>query len=199
MTRKLSILMLIPCHALALIACSPAAVTHPDTSLSPSEIAPPSSPDHNPTEVPAETTETTTPLMTSTTVTEPTSERKAAPDAGDGSLTKDGPAKASQSGTPPQGRPYTWQDGDRTITVLLQPNLEVGVDGKITARPSVLPDNGNLENCETSHPRNLPTGLVNPMRIPFQRFQCLAKRIVTVPKPQRDTAISANQQSYTDA
>ena len=32
---------------------------------------------------------------------------------------------------PVEGQPYTWQDGDRTLTALLQPDLMVGEDGKI--------------------------------------------------------------------
>ena len=31
-----------------------------------------------------------------------------------------------------EGRPYTWEDGDRTLTVLLQSGLTVGDDGEIT-------------------------------------------------------------------
>ena len=33
-----------------------------------------------------------------------------------------------------EGRPYTWKDGDRTLTVLLQTDLRVGEDGEIDLR-----------------------------------------------------------------
>ena len=44
-----------------------------------------------------------------------------------------GSASVSGQADPVQGQPYTWQDGDRTLTVLLQPDLEVE-DGDITVR-----------------------------------------------------------------
>ena len=47
---------------------------------------------------------------------------------------KDGPPKTGQRGTPPQGRAHTWQDGDRTITVLLQQDLTIEEDGRITEK-----------------------------------------------------------------
>ena len=31
-----------------------------------------------------------------------------------------------------EGQPYTWQDGDRTLTALLQSDLTVGEDGEVT-------------------------------------------------------------------
>ena len=33
---------------------------------------------------------------------------------------------------PVEGQPYTWEDGDRTLKVLLQPDLTIGHDGEIT-------------------------------------------------------------------
>ena len=44
-----------------------------------------------------------------------------------------GSASVSGQADPVPGQPYTWQDGDRTLTVLLQPDLEVE-DGDITVR-----------------------------------------------------------------
>ena len=57
-----------------------------------------------------------------------TAERKA------GGITADaGSARAPAQSDPVEGRPYSWQDGDRTLTVLLQPDLKVD-DGAIAVR-----------------------------------------------------------------
>ena len=42
-------------------------------------------------------------------------------------------ARIPAQSEPVEGKPYTWQDGDRTLTVLLQPDLQVA-DGDIAAR-----------------------------------------------------------------
>ena len=43
-----------------------------------------------------------------------------------------GSASVSGQADPVEGQPYTWQDGDRTLTALLQSDLTVGEDGKIS-------------------------------------------------------------------
>ena len=48
-----------------------------------------------------------------------------------------GAASVPAQADPVQGQPYTWRDGDRTLTVLLQPDLEVE-DGDITVREEPL-------------------------------------------------------------
>ena len=45
-----------------------------------------------------------------------------------------GSAGVSEQVGPDQGQPYTWQDGDRTLTVLLQDDLTVTQDGDIALR-----------------------------------------------------------------
>ena len=43
-----------------------------------------------------------------------------------------GSASVPGQADPVEGQPYTWQDGDRTLTALLQSDLTVGEDGEIT-------------------------------------------------------------------
>ena len=42
-----------------------------------------------------------------------------------------GAAAIQGQADPVEGQPYTWEDGDRTLTVLLQPDLAIGDDGEI--------------------------------------------------------------------
>ena len=133
MTRKRILLLLILGHVLALVACSPATATLSVPTILPSETSTPvSASDSTSTEVPTKTPETTTLPLTSS-----PSQRKSPPNVQPGVSTKDERPKSGQGGTSPQGRPYTWQDGERTITVLLQEDLTVGEDGKLaTHTPS---------------------------------------------------------------
>ena len=50
------------------------------------------------------------------------------------------PALVSGQQQSAQGQPYTWQDGDRTLTVLLQDDLTVTQDGDVAPRENVRPD-----------------------------------------------------------
>ena len=53
---------------------------------------------------------------------------------GGGITTRSGPPPVSGQSAPVQGQPYTWEDGDRTLTVLLQPDLTVQQDDEIGLR-----------------------------------------------------------------
>ena len=48
-----------------------------------------------------------------------------------------GSAGVSEQVGPDQGQPYTWQDGDRTLTVLLQDDLTVTQDGDIASKEDI--------------------------------------------------------------
>ena len=135
--------------ALAIAACSPATTIH---TIQPGETSSPtSSQSRTPTQAAAEATATTTPRSISPSltpteaptevsasaplpITSPvTSERKGAPAAQPGVSVKNKPPDDGQRGTPPQGRSYTWQDGERTITVFLQEDLIADQYGNIRA------------------------------------------------------------------
>ena len=138
--------MLTLCSVMAFIACGPAEAgpTAPPTDapapLGTTSPAPaplgktPPAPDATPAETPAGIPETTTLKTLTTLTTPPASKRKAAPRTRQGSLTKEDPPPKGQSENQQQGRPYTWQDGDRTITALLQEDLTVDGNGRITER-----------------------------------------------------------------
>ena len=131
--------------ALATFACTTAATDRTGTPITPGETSPPpyatptraeatavitetaappaTPPERNPTGVPDDITKAATPPA------------KVGPGASRPGLSaKDEPPKAGERGTPPQGLPHTWQDGDRTITVLLQRDLTIDEDGKITEK-----------------------------------------------------------------
>ena len=50
---------------------------------------------------------------------------------GGGITTRSGSPRVSGQSDPVEGQPYTWEDGDRTLTVLLQPDLTVQQAGEI--------------------------------------------------------------------
>ena len=50
---------------------------------------------------------------------------------GGGITTRSESPRVSDQSEPVQGQPYTWEDGDRTLTVLLQPDLTVQQDDEI--------------------------------------------------------------------
>lgn len=53
-----------------------------------------------------------------------------------------------------QDRPYTWRDGDRTMTVLLQPDLAVTQDGNVETRDDIAVKTGrNGDKCEIHRPK----------------------------------------------
>ena len=54
-----------------------------------------------------------------------------APSSSGGIAENAGSASLPVQTDPVEGQAYNWQDGDRTLTVLLQPDLMVGEDGKI--------------------------------------------------------------------
>ena len=139
MTRNRILPLLILCHLLALVACSPEAPTHSVPTIMPtktSTLVP--SPSSTPAEVPANTPETTKPPLTS-----PPPEQKSPPNVQQGASTKDEPPKSGKTGTSPQGRAYTWQDADRTMTVLIQDDLTVGENGKLATHT---PSQSNEQN-----------------------------------------------------
>ena len=158
-----TLLLLILCHVLALVACSPATTTHSVPTILPSETSTPaSSSDSTSTEVPAKTPETT-----------PPPQRKSPPNVQTGASTKDEPPKNGQSGTSPQGRPYTWQDGERTITVLLQDDLTVGEDGKLaTQTPSQSNEQSGLGARDSANSNEEPE---------FPVFRSHSGSIMTLP------------------
>ena len=139
--------------ALATFACTAAATDPTGTPIPPGETSPPphatptragataaitetgappdTAPERDPSGVPDDVIKTATPPATSL-ASERNSQGKVQLGAsGPGLAAKDGPPKAGERGTPPQGRAHTWQDGDRTITVLLQQDLTIDEDGRI--------------------------------------------------------------------
>ena len=130
---------------LATFACTTAATDPAGTPITPGETSPPPHATPTKAEATAVITESgvppATPLERNPTEVPPDVTKAATPPAKvrpgasrPGLSAKDGPPKAGERGTPPRGRAHTWQDGDRTITVLLQDDLTVGDDGRLATR-----------------------------------------------------------------
>ena len=72
-----------------------------------------------------------------------------------------GTGAPSPSGGPvskpsPQGLPYTWRDGDRTMTVLLQPDLTATQDGEIGLRADTAGNTTRSDAGGKAKPSGMP-------------------------------------------
>ena len=154
---------------LATLACTTAATDPAGTPITPGETSPP--PHATPTraEATAVITESgvppATPLERNPAEVLPDAAKAATPPAkvgpdgsGPGLAAKDGPPKTGQQGTPPRGRAHTWQDGDRTITVLLQQDLTIDEDGRITEKTASTNQSGatGLGSRDQEEPSDQP-------------------------------------------
>ena len=159
---------------LATLACTTAATDPAGTPITPGETSPP--PHATPTRAEATRAEATavitesgvppaTPLERNPAEVLPDVTKAATPPAkvgpdgsGPGLAAKDGPPKTGQQGTPPRGRAHTWQDRDRTITVLLQQDLTIDEDGRITEKTASTNQSGatGLGSRDQEEPSDQP-------------------------------------------
>ena len=94
--------------------------------------------------------------------------------------------------TPPrtdtvEGQPYTWRDGDRVLTVLLQPDLEVGHDGEIAVRDRPQGDTvtrgteGNIKKWSKSSKQDSESGDSSNQDMGQPVFQSDSGELMTLP------------------
>ena len=67
-----------------------------------------------------------------------------------------GSAGVSEQVGPDQGQPYTWQDGDRTLTVLLQDDLTVTQDGDIASKEDIAARTTRSDTIDKAASTGLP-------------------------------------------
>ena len=67
-----------------------------------------------------------------------------------------GSVGVSEQVGPDQGQPYTWQDGDRTLTVLLQDDLTVTQDGDIASKEDIAARTTRSDTVDKAASAGLP-------------------------------------------